>query len=218
MYAMLEEYYTEARNLGVLFFRFDSSNPPEVEETDRGMVVTFTDHVLDRKLSVESDLVALSAGMRAADTGELASILKIGRNREGFFMEAHVKLRPVESATEGVFLCGTAHSPKLITETISQAMAAASRATTFLSQEYLTLSAVTAEVDQVNCASCLICVRSCPYGVPKINDEGLSYIDPALCQGCGVCASECPAKTIKLNWYEDTQLLSKVEALLEEVV
>jgi heterodisulfide reductase subunit A-like polyferredoxin len=133
-------------------------------------------------------------------------------------MEAHVKLRPVDSATEGVFLCGTAHGPKLISETISQAMAAASRATTFLSQEYLTLSAVTAEVDPEHCASCLICVRSCPYEVPVINDEGVSFIDAALCHGCGVCASECPAKTIKLNWYEDNQLLSKVEALLEEIV
>jgi heterodisulfide reductase subunit A-like polyferredoxin len=218
MYAMLEEYYTEARNLGVLFFRFDREDPPVVEETDTGLLVTFTDHVLGRKLAVDADLLALSAGMTAADTEELSSILKIGRNPEGFFMEAHVKLRPVDSATEGVFLCGTAHGPKLISETISQAMAAASRATTFLSQEYLTLSAVTAEVDPEHCASCLICVRSCPYEVPVINDEGVSYIDAALCHGCGVCASECPAKTIKLNWYEDNQLLSKVESLLEEVV
>ena len=218
MYAMLETYYTKARNLGVLFFRFDRDNPPEVEKAEQGLVVTFTDHVLGKRLSVDADLVALSAGMRASDTEELASILKIGRNPEGFFMEAHVKLRPVDASTEGVFLCGTAHGPKLISETISQAMAAASRATTFLSQDYLTLSAVTAEVNPEHCAACLICVRSCPYNVPVINQEGVSYIDPALCQGCGVCAAECPAKTIKLNWYEDEQLLSKVEALLEEVV
>ena len=97
-------------------------------------------------------------------------------------------------------------------------MAAASRATTFLAQEYLTLSAVTAEVNQVNCASCLVCVRSCPYNVPVIDEMGVSFIDPALCQGCGVCASECPAKAIKLNWYEDDSLLSKVDALLEGVL
>jgi heterodisulfide reductase subunit A-like polyferredoxin len=160
----------------------------------------------------------LSAGVKAADTEELATIIKTGRNAEGFFMEAHVKLRPVEAPTEGIFICGTAHGPKLITETITQAMAAASRATTFLSQESLTLSSVTAEVNQDHCASCLVCVRSCPYHVPVINDMGVSYIDPALCQGCGICASECPAKTIKLNWYEDNQLLSKVEALLEGVI
>jgi heterodisulfide reductase subunit A-like polyferredoxin len=217
MYAMLEAFYTEARQLGVMFFRFDRNDPPVVEKSGSGLTVTFTDHVLDVKLSVETDLVALSAGVRAADTGELASLIKVGRDPQGFFMEAHVKLKPVDATTEGVFICGTAHGPKLISETIAQALAAASRAVTFLSRDYLTLSAVTAEVDPENCAACLICVRSCPYNVPVINAEGVSYIDPALCQGCGVCAAECPAKTIKLNWYEDEQLLSKVEALLEEV-
>jgi len=219
MYSMLEEFYTKARNLGVIFSRFDVENPPEVAKGEDGkMAVTFTDHVLGCKVEAAADLVVLSAGVQAADTEELATIIKTGRNREGFFMEAHVKLRPVEAPTEGIFICGTAHGPKLITETISQAMAAASRATTFISQESLTLSSVTAEVMQENCASCLVCVRSCPYHVPVINDMGVSYIDPALCQGCGVCAAECPAKTIKLNWYEDNQLLSKVDALLEGVI
>jgi heterodisulfide reductase subunit A2 len=217
-YSFLEEYYTEARNKGVLFFRFTQDNPPEVTQTENGLEVVFTDHILGRKLSVEPDLVALSARMEPTDTEELASIIKTGRNSEGYFIEAHVKLRPVDSATEGIFICGTAHGPKLISETIAQAMAAASKATTFLAQEYLTLSAVTAEVNPDDCASCLICVRSCPYDVPKINEDGKSYIDPALCHGCGVCASECPAKTIKLNWYEDIQLLSKVESLMEEII
>jgi heterodisulfide reductase subunit A-like polyferredoxin len=219
MYSMMEEYYTTARNMGVIFSRFDPENAPQVARGDDGMMaVTFRDHVLGQKVEAQADLVVLSAGVESSDTEELATIIKTGRNAEGFFMEAHVKLRPVEAATEGIFICGTAHGPKLITETITQAMAAASRATTFLSQEYLTLSAVTAEVKQENCASCLVCVRSCPYNVPVINELGVSYIDPALCQGCGVCASECPAKTIKLNWYEDNQLLSKVEALLEGVI
>jgi heterodisulfide reductase subunit A2 len=219
MYSMLEEFYTKARNMGVIFSRFDTEQPPVVEQGDDGrMSVTFRDHVLGQKLEATADLVVLSAGVAAADTEELSSILKAQRNPEGFFMEAHVKLRPVDAGTEGVFICGTAHGPKLITETIAQAMAAASRATTFLAQEYLTLSAVTAEVNQANCASCLVCVRSCPYDVPVINEMGVSYIDPALCQGCGVCASECPAKAIKLNWYEDDSLLSKVDALLEGVL
>ena len=219
MYSMLEEFYTKARNLGVIFSRFDPENPPEVAKGENGgMAVTFRDHVLGQKVEASADLVVLSAGVKAADTEELATIIKTGRNAEGFFMEAHVKLRPVEAPTEGIFICGTAHGPKLITETIAQAMAAASRATTFISQEFLTLSSVTAEVEQENCASCLACVRSCPYHVPVINEFGVSYIDPALCQGCGICASECPAKTIKLNWYEDNQLLSKVEALLEGVI
>jgi heterodisulfide reductase subunit A-like polyferredoxin len=217
-YAMLEEYYTKARNMGVIFSRFNKDDPPRVEKSaDGGLTVTFMDHVLGQYIEADADLVALSAGVVAADTKELSHIMKAQRNPEGFFMEAHVKLRPVDAGTEGVFICGTAHGPKLITETVSQAMAAVSRATTYLSQEFLTLSAVTAEVDQDRCASCLVCVRSCPYHVPVINEMGVSYIDPALCQGCGVCASECPAKAIKLNWYEDDSLLSKVESLLEEV-
>jgi heterodisulfide reductase subunit A-like polyferredoxin len=148
----------------------------------------------------------------------LSSIVKLARTAEGHFMEAHVKLRPVEMATEGIFVCGTAHSPNLLPETVSQAYAAASRATTFLSQDHLTLSAVTAMVNGDLCASCLVCVRSCPYTVPKINAEGVSEIDEALCHGCGICAGECPAKAIELNWYEDDQILCKVESLLEGVL
>ena len=160
----------------------------------------------------------LSAGLRAADTNELASILKLPRNEEGYFMEAHVKLRPVEMANQGVFVCGTAHSPKLISETISQAMAAAARAGVFLARSEITLSAVTARVDPEKCAACLICVYSCPFGVPRINADGVSEINEALCQGCGICAGECPAKAIELGWYEDEQVLGKIEALLEGVI
>jgi len=217
-YGLLEDYYTEARKKGVLFFRYDPEDPPVAESSEKGVMVTFKDHVLGRYLQVEADLLALSAGMVAEDTEELASIVKLARNAEGHFMEAHVKLKPVDMATEGIFVCGTAHSPKLLSEAIAQALAAASRATTFLSQEHLTLSAVTARVNAEQCASCLICVRSCPYQVPVINEDGKSEIDAALCHGCGVCAAECPAKAIELNWYEDIQILSKVEALLEGVL
>jgi heterodisulfide reductase subunit A-like polyferredoxin len=121
-------------------------------------------------------------------------------------------------ATEGIFVCGTAHSPKLLSESIAQAHAVASRATTFLSQDELTLSAVTANVTADLCAACLVCVRSCPYNVPKINADGVSEIDEALCQGCGVCAAECPAKAIELSWYEDFQIMTKVDTLLDGVL
>jgi heterodisulfide reductase subunit A-like polyferredoxin len=156
--------------------------------------------------------------VRPSDTEELASILKLPRNEDGYFMEAHVKLRPVDMPTEGVYVCGAAHSPKLVSESVAQAMAAASRASTFLSQPEITLSVVTAKVDQDRCASCLICVRACPYGVPRINKDGVSEIDEALCRGCGICAGECPAKVIQLNWYEDDQVMSKVDALLQGVL
>ena len=218
-YAHLEEYYKKAREKGVLFVRYTTENPPTTETDGGGRVlVSFRDHILGRQLAVEADMLALSAGMRASDTEELASIVKLARTAEGHFMEAHVKLRPVDMATDGIFLCGTAHSPQLLDESIAQAYASASRATTFLAQKRLKLSAVTAHVEGDLCASCLICVRSCPYGVPRINEEGVSEIDPALCHGCGICASECPAKAIELNWYEDDQILCKVESLLEDAI
>ena len=217
-YGLLEDYYTEARRQGVFFFRFDPEDPPVAVTGKDGVEVTFTDHVLNRKLNVSTDLLVLSAGVEAEDTEELSSIVKLARTPEGYFMEAHVKLRPVDMATEGIFVCGTAHSPKLISESIAQAYAAASRAVTFLSQSQLTLSAVTAQVEADKCASCLICVRSCPYNVPRINEDGVSEIDEALCHGCGICTAECPAKAIQLNWYEDDQIICKVDALLEGVL
>jgi len=218
MYGLLEDYYTEARKKGIVFIRYSAEDPPVVESAGNGIRVIFKDHVLGRYLKVSADILALSAGMVPADTAELASILKVALNPDGYFMEAHVKLRPVDMATEAIFVCGTAHSPKLISESISQALAASSRAVTFLSQKSLKLSAVTATVDAEKCASCLICVRSCPYEVPKINEDGVSEINEALCHGCGICAAECPAKAIELSWYEDDQILCKVEALLEGVM
>jgi len=217
-YGRLENYYREARREGIMFFRFDRDEPPRVEPTEEGVMVTFKDHVLQRDLVVRADALTLSAGIRPEDTEELASIIKLARNQDGYFMEAHVKLRPVDTPSEGIFVCGTAHSPKLISESISQSLAAASRAATFLSQPEITLSVVTAKVDQAHCASCLICVRSCPYNVPRINKDGVSEIDEALCRGCGICAAECPAKVIQLSWYEDDQVMSKVDALLEGVL
>ena len=214
-YGLMERYYREARRLGVIFFRFEKEHPPLVEQGENGLTVRFKDHVLQREIRASADIVALATGMRARENEELASILKVAQNQYGYFMEAHVKLRPVDMATDAFFVCGTAHSPKLITESISQAMAAAARAVTFLAQDEIALSVVTASVDQDKCAACLVCVRSCPYNVPKINKDGVSEIDPALCRGCGVCASECPAKVIQLDWYEDDQVMSKVEALLE---
>jgi heterodisulfide reductase subunit A2 len=213
MYGFLEDYYLEARNKGVIFSRYDLDNPPRVKREDGQLSVTFTDHVLQMPLNLPVEAVVLSAGTRAADTEELASLLKIPRNADGFFIEAHAKLRPVDFASEGVFLCGMAHSPKLISESIAQAMAAASRAGAFLADVNQTVSGVTAVVDQSRCAACLVCVKTCPYGVPQINEENVSEINVALCQGCGTCASECPAKVIQLSHYEDDQLAAKIRAV-----
>jgi heterodisulfide reductase subunit A-like polyferredoxin len=214
-YGLLEDYYKEAREKGIIFIRFVQDSPPEVTSTPDGLTVFVKDHILQRKLAISADLLALSAGVVAEDTEELSSIMKLNRNPEGFFIEAHVKLRPVDMPGDGIFLCGTAHGPKLISETIAQAQAAASRATTFLARSEIKLSAITAKVDTDHCVKCLTCVRSCPFEVPVFNsDEGVIEIDEAICHGCGICAGVCPREAIGLSFYEDEQIMCKIEALL----
>ena len=137
-----------------------------------GVVVRVKDHVLQRDIEILADRLVLSAGVAAADTADVSALMKLNRNPEGFFIEAHVKLRPVDMPSEGVFLCGTAHGPKLISETIAQAQAAASRASTLLSKDSIKLSAITAKVETDHCVKCLTCVRSCPFGVPQFNAAG----------------------------------------------
>ena len=214
-YGLLEDFYREARQKGVIFIRFAEETPPKVTADSEGLTVSVKDHILQRNLAIRADLLALSAGVVAEDTEELSRIMKLNRNPEGFFIEAHVKLRPVDMPGDGIFLCGTAHGPKLISESISQAQAAASRATTFLAKPEIKLSAITAKVDTEHCVKCLTCVRSCPFQVPAFNsDEGVIEIDEAICHGCGICASVCPREAIGLNFYEDEQIMCKIDALL----
>ncbi len=214
-YGLLEDYYKEAREKGIIFIRFAQQAPPEVKATSDGLAVFVKDHILQRDLAISADLVALSAGVVAEDTEALSRIMKLNRNPEGFFIEAHVKLRPVDMPGDGIFLCGTAHGPKLISESIAQAQAAASRATTFLAKSEIKLSAITAKVDTEHCVKCLTCVRSCPFEVPVFNsDEGVIEIDEALCHGCGICAGVCPREAIGLSFYEDEQIICKIDALL----
>ncbi len=215
-YGLLEDYYKEARGQGVIFIRFDKDLPPEVKRNGNGPAVVVKDHVLQQNIEIGADLVVLSAGVQAADTDKLSNIMKFNRNPQGFFIEAHVKLRPVDMPSEGVFLCGTAHGPKLVSETIAQAQAAASRAMTFLAQDAIKLSAITAKVDVEHCVKCLTCVRSCPFGVPVFNSEAKEIeINEALCHGCGVCTAVCPRQTIALSFYEDETIVCKIDALLD---
>jgi heterodisulfide reductase subunit A-like polyferredoxin len=214
-YGFLEEYYTEARREGVLFSRFSRQGPPQVSRSGEALHVAFVDHVLQRPVTVAVDAVILSAATVAADVDELASHLKLPVNSDGFFIEAHAKLRPVDFPSEGIYLCGTAHSPMLIREAIAQALAAASRASSFLASTALTVGGAVARVDQSRCAACLVCVMSCPYGVPRINEDNVSEIDEAMCHGCGICSAECPAKAIELSHYQDDQIDVQLQAVLE---
>ena len=211
-----ELYYLKARQKGVLFFRYIPEDKPEVYDENGKMIVDFTDRSSHQNFRVEPDLVVLSSGIRPDEGAkQIARLLKLSTTDEGFFLEAHVKLKPVEFATSGVFLAGLAHSPRFIEETVTMAKSAGQQAMKIICKEKLTTSAAVAVVQPDICAACLVCVRVCPYGAPFINEEGVSQIPPSACMGCGICASECPAKAISLKHCTDDQLFAKIDALLE---
>lgn len=219
-YGFREEYYTEARSRGVLFFRYTDENPPQLifdQDYDR-LVLKVLDVNLNRWLSLPADVVPLSMSILPSDgTADLARTLRVPLSTEGFFEEAQLKLRPMDFMREGIFLAGMAHYPKFIEESISHALAAAARALTLLSHESLFLGGVVAQVDSERCVGCLTCTRTCPFGIPQVIQMegragigglgGAAYIDPAQCQGCGTCTGECPANAIQLVNYTDEQIM-----------
>jgi heterodisulfide reductase subunit A len=210
-----ELYYQKAREKGVLFFRYIPEDKPQVYDEDGQLTVDFTDRSSHRDFRVEPDLVVLSAGIRPGEGAlQIARLLKLPVADTGFFLEAHVKLRPVEFAASGIFLAGLAHSPRFIEESVTMAKSAGQQALKILCKEKMTTSAAVAEVDPEKCAACLACVRICPFSAPFINKDGVSEIPPSACMGCGICASECPAKAIQLKHSTDDQLLAKIDALL----
>ncbi len=215
-YGMSEIQYQQARKEGINFVRYDpEGNPMEVSQQEGSTTVAVTDLSIQKRVQLRPDLLVLSVGVDAIENEELATQLKTPRNAAGFFIEAHAKLRPVDFATEGLYLAGLAHYPKSIPETISQAQASVARAATLLSKDTLRLSGIVSHVNPDHCAVCLTCVRACPYGVPVINEQHAAEINPALCHGCGICVAECPAKTITLYHYTHGQIMAKIEALPE---
>ncbi|MDR9458844.1 MAG: FAD-dependent oxidoreductase [Dehalococcoidia bacterium] len=213
-YGMNELKYQEARGKGVTFIRFDVDRKPEVKEDDGKLSVKVFDPVIGTDILLEPDLIALSSAIRPqSDAAKFSSKLKLPLTQDGFYMEAHMKLRPLDFVNEGMYVCGIAHAPKSLSESISQARGAVSRAMTVLSKSHIIVGGVVSEVDEGSCVACLTCVRSCPYNVPIINDKGVAYIEPAACQGCGICASACPRKAIKLRHYSDEQIIAKTAVL-----
>ncbi|MCK5542504.1 MAG: CoB--CoM heterodisulfide reductase iron-sulfur subunit A family protein [Desulfobacterales bacterium] len=214
-YGFQEDYYREARNIGVVFTRFSLENRPEVKVENDQVSVFVDDIILGSKIQIETDCLALSTGMIADDetTEDLSMMFHLPRTMDNYFLEDHVKLRPVDMSVRGIFIAGTTHSPKTIRESITQAYAAAGRAQTLLGKKEINLGAAVAKVDGSKCAACLVCVRACPYSIPFINEDGYSQIDPAKCHGCGICAADCPAKAIQLLVYEDDQILAKLDYL-----
>ncbi|MCE5249043.1 FAD-dependent oxidoreductase [bacterium] len=200
-YGFREIYFKKAREAGVVFIRYDRKAPPVVE-VGNGPVVAVKSPDFPDTIEIEADNVVLSTGIEAPEhNSSLSNLLKVPLNADGFYVEAHMKLRPVDFATEGIFLCGLAHSPKFMDENISQARAAAARAATVISKAVLDVSAQVSEVDQKKCISCMTCVKACPYTAPFVNTDNKAQIEAAKCMGCGICVSECPARAIVLHHY-----------------
>jgi heterodisulfide reductase subunit A-like polyferredoxin len=216
-YGLLESYYAKARNEGILFIKYEPEAKPEVKKNGQSLSVSFMDRILKEQMEMKPDLLVLSVATIPRENEELATMLKVPRTAEGFFLEAHMKLRPVDFATDGLYLAGAGHGPKLISESISQASASVARACTILSKEKMLVGGVVAVVEGERCAACLTCVRVCPYSVPVINAKGEAEIDLVKCKGCGSCAAECPAKAIELMHFQSHQLEAKSRALMIDI-
>jgi len=218
-YGQREALYREARRQGVVFIRYSLDRKPVVETEGETLSMTVRDPVLGRDILIHPDLVVLAAAIVPRDNTTLAQMFKLSLNEDGFFMEAHAKLRPVEFATEGVFLAGMAHYPKPIEESIAQAKAAASRASVVLSKEELTVEGVVSHVNEYYCLGCGLCEEACPFGaISLVEAEGggkVSRVQAALCKGCGACSVACPTGAASIFHYEDGEVLTMVEAALD---
>jgi heterodisulfide reductase subunit A-like polyferredoxin len=214
-YGFRELFFQKAREEGVLFVRHPEKGEPVVTEENGNLRVKVHDASSNRELVLRPDLLVLSTGIAPA-TGNpvLSGQLRSALTSDGFFLEAHPKLRPVDLANEGEFLCGLAHSPRFMDETIAQAMGTVGRATTILSKTHLAIPGQVAKVDPTDCVACATCVKVCPYGAPMINEIGKAEIQGAMCMGCGSCAASCPARTITLLHQEDEALVAMLDELL----
>ncbi|MEW5736842.1 MAG: FAD-dependent oxidoreductase [Thermodesulfobacteriota bacterium] len=212
-FGLRELAYEKARQLGVVFINFDPADPPQAEIKDGALTLSFFEPALRRRMSVTPDLLALSTGLSAhPEVHQVSNVFKVPVDKQGFLLEAHVKLRPLDFATDGLFLAGDAHTPKFPEEVIIQAMGAAGRAVSILAKDAI-LVGPCSEVNSEKCAACLTCVRTCPYHIPAINADGVSTIDPARCQGCGMCAAECPVQAITVHHSRTDQIEEKMSVL-----
>ena len=223
-YGIMEDYYREASEKDVKFVRYEPEAPPRVEAaTSEGrevLQVSLMDYILDMEVGIDADLVTLAAAVVAPEQNqELSQTFKVGLDPDSFFKEAHVKLKPVEFATEGVFLCGMAHYPKHIPEAINQAYGAAGRVITLLSRDIVTVSGSVCEVVEKRCMGCGACIEACTYGAiefRKTKQGKKAVVNPVICKGDGLCNAKCPAGAIYLKHFTDQELHSQIDAAAPE--
>jgi heterodisulfide reductase subunit A len=225
-YGFAEDYYREARDKNVRFIRYEPDDKPLIEVANEDgknvLKVTLTDQTLNKKVAIDADVLALAAAViPSAEAKDVAQSFGVSVGQDGFFKEAHVKLKPVEFAADGVYLCGTAHYPKLISEAISQAYGAAGRALTLLSHDTVVASGSVCDVDEAKCIGCGACVSACTYGAIELKDSkqgDKAVVTPVLCKGCGLCNSKCPSGAIQLKHFTDEELLSQIDAAVPDLV
>jgi len=222
-YGFKEDSYREAADKDVKFILYDPDNPPKAEEAknEEGkpcVRVSVPDPILRSRLELDADILSLAAAVvPSSGAKKIAGLFKVTLSPDNFFKEAHVKLRPVEFATDGVFLCGTAHYPKHIEETINQAYGAAGRVLTLLSHDTVVASGSVAEVKEHDCVACGACITSCTYGAIEFRDSKESkgpkaWVNPILCKGDGLCNSKCPTNAIMVKHFTDETILSQIDA------
>ncbi|UCG36893.1 MAG: CoB--CoM heterodisulfide reductase iron-sulfur subunit A family protein [Candidatus Bathyarchaeota archaeon] len=221
-YGFKEKYYRKAASKGVIFVNYNDDRKPEVSSDGGKLKVLFWEPIIKEEITLEPDTVVLSAAVSPnPDSKRVSEMLKVPLTKDGFFLEAHMKLRPVDFQTDGVFLCGMAHSPKFIDESICQACAAAARASTILSKKTLEMEGIIADVDEDLCSGCRICEHLCPYSAIEMNEKQTkvtAHVLEALCKGCGVCGTACPTKAITLGHFTTGEILAQVKAALVEEV
>jgi heterodisulfide reductase subunit A len=223
-YGLSEDYYREASNNDVKFVRYELENKPQVEAAEEEgrpvLRVTLPDYILGQKLAIDADYLVLSAAaIPPAGNREISQFFKVTLGPDDFFKEAHVKLRPVEFGTDGVYLCGMAHYPKHIPESINQAYGAASRALTLLSHDIVTVSGSVCEVTDNDCVSCGACITVCTYGAIEFRETAQgrkAWVNPVLCKGDGLCSAKCPTNAIFLKHFTDDDLLSQIDEAFSE--
>jgi heterodisulfide reductase subunit A len=215
-YGLREGLYREAREKGVVFIRYDFDKDLGVEKDQDNLRVRFTNYLLHREMEIRPDLLVLATAIVPPEENPVAQLFKVPVNDDGFFAEAHVKLRPIDFATDGVFVCGLAHSPKPVDEAIAQGLGAAARAVTVLSKEKILGNAVVSQIEKRVCRGCQECLDACPYqAITYLEDQVICEVNAAVCKGCGACAVACPTGAASIQHFNDKEVLSMVESALE---